>query len=353
MKIAGIYRGFPGLGRVVAGVEIVDYFRLHYNADVRLFSYLQGEKYLMQKGSSSPFKVSVQDYSSIGIIPISRYGEFIINQIADFCPDFIILDGEPLMTQFLKLVFPEIKLICLLNPFDVENPYNQPSSSKFLNNAYSYADLSIVHGLWRVQQNPLYHNFYSINTIVRNEVLSIKRTIFQNKISCILGGGTINANQKFIDNTVSLANKCIQMAKSMPDYEIHIYCSCDIVNSSNSDEYSNVIIHKYIEKCEEYYSDSKLIISRAGRNTISELFCIGIPSIIIPTGDNFRSKEQIINAERAQLLCNGLIKKVTQDISISDMVLLCKNMLISKKQYQPWKSGNKEAIDLILKIYNS
>jgi hypothetical protein len=350
MKIVGIYRGFPGLGRVVAGVELADYFRLHNNADVRLFSYLQGEKYLEQKGYVSIFEVCGQDCSSIGIIPISHYGEFIINQIAEFCPDFIILDGEPLMTQFLKLIFPKIKIVCLLNPFDVENPYNQPSSSKFLNNAYSHADLSIVHGLWQVQPNFQYHNFHSINTIVRSEVSSIKRTNLHNKISCILGGGTINTNQKFIDNTVLIAEKCVQIAKCMPDCEIHIYCSCDIFSINILEETPNLFTHNAIESCEEYYSNSKLIISRAGRNTISELLCLGIPAIIIPTGDIFRAKEQATNAEQAQQLSNRLIKTIKQDISISELVSFCSNILIPDKHHSKWQCGNTGAINLILQL---
>jgi UDP-N-acetylglucosamine transferase subunit ALG13 len=337
----------------VAGVELVNHFRLHYNAEVRLFSYLQGEKYLIQQGYSTTFEVLEQDYSSIGIIPISRYGEFLVNQISEFNPDIIILDGEPLMTQFLKLVFPAIKLVCLLNPFDVDNPYNQASSSTFLNHTYSQADLSIVHGLWQIKPNCLYHNFHSINTIIRNEVFSIQRTNLQNKVSCILGGGTINSNKTFVDTTTSIANKCIQLAKYFPDFEIHIYCSCEIENININSDYPNIFIHNEIERCEKYYSDSKLIISRAGRNTISELLCLGISAIIIPSGDKFRSKEQISNVEQAQSLGLGLIQTVEQDISISELVACCKVAILPNTQVAKWESGNKDAIDLILELYNS
>jgi len=353
MKIIGIYRGFPGLGRVVAGVELADYFRINYKADVKLFSYLQGEKYLTQKGYFSDFEVSEQDYSSIGIIPIGSYGEFIINQINNFNPDYIILDGEPLMTQCIKLVFSEIKTICLLNPFDVENPYNQPSSNRFLFNAYSQADLSIVHGLWKVNSNKDYHNLQSINTIVRSEVFSIKRTNLRNKISCILGGGSINAKRSFIDTSLSIAEKCIQMAEYLPNYQIHIYCSCDAINLKNPNKLCNVFIHNNIEKCEQYYSDSKLIISRAGRNTISELLCLGIPSIIIPAGDNFRVKEQTANAEQSQRLGNGLIMLLNQNTTACKLGAYCKQILDSSKNNMNWNCGNEDAIGLILKLHKS
>ena len=84
MKIAGIFRGFPGLGRVVSGVELVTHFKDNYNAVIRVFSYLQGEKYLKQKGFMTNHSVSEHDFSSIGIIPVSAFGEYIFNQIADF-----------------------------------------------------------------------------------------------------------------------------------------------------------------------------------------------------------------------------------------------------------------------------
>ena len=353
MKIIGIYRGFPGLGRVVAGVEIAEYFKNNHNADVKLFSYLQGEIYLKSKNYITDFEVKEQDYSSIGIIPISNYGEFLINQIAEFNPDFIILDGEPLMTQCLKLIFPNIKIICLLNPFDVENPHNQPSSSKFLNNTYSQADLSIVHGLWRVNANNDYDNLQSINTIVRNEVLSIKGTNPRNKISCILGGGTINAKQSFIETSLSIAEKCVKMAEYLLDYEIHIFCSCDIIDINNSQKLCNVFIHKNIENCKEYYLDSKLIISRAGRNTISELLCLEIPSIIIPIGDEFRAKEQMANAEKAQQIGNGLITLLNQNMTVCELTDCCKQKINSENYNANWKSGNEKAIDLILKLHKS
>jgi spore coat polysaccharide biosynthesis predicted glycosyltransferase SpsG len=353
MKLIGIYRGFPGLGRVVAGVELADHFKLNHSANVRLFSYLQGEKYLKQKGYFSPFEVSTQDYSSIGIIPISRYGEYLVNQITEFNPDIVILDGEPLMTQFLKLLFPKIKIVCLLNPFDVANPYNQVSSSLFLNYAYSQADLSLCHGLWKVEPNYQYHNFRSINTIVRDEVLSVKRTNIRNKISCILGGGTINANRNFIDSTASIASKCIQISEYLPSFEIHIYCSCNITTIVNVDNHPNVYIHSKIENCEDYYSNSRLIISRAGRNTMSELLCLGIPSIVIPTGDVFRAKEQLSNAEQAQMLSNGFIKVVSQDTPISKLASLCENISHTDTHNIKWEAGNEDATNMILELYNS
>ena len=49
-KILGIFRGFPGLGRVVAGVSLLETLRDNYDCDVRVISYLQGNKYLESRG---------------------------------------------------------------------------------------------------------------------------------------------------------------------------------------------------------------------------------------------------------------------------------------------------------------
>lgn len=50
MRILGIFRGFPGLGRVVAGVSLLEELRDQYGANIRMISYLQGNEYLKSKG---------------------------------------------------------------------------------------------------------------------------------------------------------------------------------------------------------------------------------------------------------------------------------------------------------------
>ena len=147
----------------------------------------------------------------------------------------------------------------------------------------------------------------------------------------------------------------MQMADYFSDYEIHIYCSCDVVELNNLLNPRNVFIHKNIEKCEHYYLDSKLIISRAGRNTISELLCLEIPSIIIPAGDDFRAKEQAVNSEQAKKANSRLIKISHQNTTIDTLVSTCQNILTSNsnKPSMKWQCGNLEAENLILKLYKS
>ena len=355
MKIAGIFRGFPGLGRVVSGVELITHFKDHYNADIRAFSYLQGEKYLNQKGFTSNHTVSEHDYSSIGIIPVSAYGEYIFNQIEDFDPDIVIIDGEPLLLQSLRVVYPNLKIIALLNPFDVHNPYNQSSSSLIFNDMYSKANLAIVHGFWRLEKPDKYNEFVSLNTIIRKEVLSIKPTFSKNKICCILGGGTVNSKIEFQEKSIAIAYKCVQLADVFNDFEIYAFCSNNqIYNEIIKNKIrSNTFIHANIQDCNQYYSDSKLIIARAGRNTISEVLYLGIPTIVIPTGCKFRSKEQKTNAEIVEPISSNKIVNINEDIEINELITQCEMLLKNDIQNsQIWIPGNTQAIECILKLYN-
>lgn len=356
MKIAGIFRGFPGLGRVVSGVELITHFKDHFNADIQVYSYLQGEKYLNQNGFTANHSVSEHDFSSIGIIPVSAYGEYIFNQIADFNPDIVIIDGEPLILHSLRVVYPNLKIVALLNPFDVHNPYNQSSSSLIFNDMYSKANLAIVHGFWKLEKPYKYNEFLSINTIIRKEVLLIKPTFSKNKICCILGGGTVNSKIEFQEKSISIAYKCIQLADVFRDFEIHIFCSNKQIYNEviKNKKQSNTFIHANIEDCNEYYSDSKLIIARAGRNTISEVLYLGIPTIVIPTGCKFRSKEQKTNAEIIETISSNKIININEDIDINELIIQCKIMLKIENQISPvWVPGNAKAIDMILNLYNS
>ena len=78
------------------------------------------------------------------IFPFHLSGGAIINDIEIFNPDYVLIDGEPLLLTTIKLRFPKLKVVALLNPFDIENPSNQLSSQLFFRDCYSKADISIA-----------------------------------------------------------------------------------------------------------------------------------------------------------------------------------------------------------------
>ena len=114
MKILGIFRGFPGLGRVVAGVSLLETIKMNYNCEIKIISYLQGNKYLEKKGYSELQEATPLDYCSIGLLPTNKMGKYIHNVIRQFCPDMVLLDGEPLLLQSLRISYPSMKLAVLL-----------------------------------------------------------------------------------------------------------------------------------------------------------------------------------------------------------------------------------------------
>lgn len=68
-KVLGIFRGFPGLGRVVSGVSILETLRDEYGCIIEAFSYLQGKEYLQLKGFDIKHDVVSMDYCSMGLLP--------------------------------------------------------------------------------------------------------------------------------------------------------------------------------------------------------------------------------------------------------------------------------------------
>lgn len=172
-KVLGIFRGFPGLGRVVGGVTLLETLRDDYQMDIKIISYLQGNQYLASRGYEEPIEVSPLDYCSIGLLPTNHAGEYIHKTIKSYQPDLVIIDGEPLILLSLRISFPHIKIAALLNPSDVYNPTNEKESMDYFNYHYSKADLAIVHGARRIENSYPYQKLISLNTVIRKEVLNL------------------------------------------------------------------------------------------------------------------------------------------------------------------------------------
>ncbi|MCR5513183.1 MAG: hypothetical protein K6F43_06430, partial [Prevotella sp.] len=59
----------------------------------------------------------------------------------------------------------------------------------------------------------------------------------------------------------------------------------------------NVSIYNQVLDSSKYYSDACLIITRSGRNTLSELAYLGIPAISFVSGCLYRKEEQRQNMD--------------------------------------------------------
>lgn len=351
MKILGIFRGFPGLGRVVGGVSLLEEMRKIYGHKIKLISYLQGSKYLESRGYPIDCEAGPLDYCSIGLLPTNNMGAYIHSTIRNFNPDVVLIDGEPLIVHSLRVSYPKLKICVLLNPADVENPSNEMEAMDFFNSMYAKANLAIVHGLRIARTKYQYPYIVSIPTIIRAEIASIKN-IPSNIIYCLLGGGTVNTSNTFVSSSLDIVRLSLVLAKENPMYTVHVVCSSDNIYDvvSQMDIPQNVEIHGDILSAEVYYKSASLIITRSGRNTLSELLYLGIPTISFITGDKYRSEEQKQNIASV----NGSnIHYVSSDIPITEFLSIGRYLLnenrVSSNSFKPGNDIALECLQNLLK----
>ena len=346
MNVLGILRGFPGLGRVVSGTAILETLRDEYNCNIEIISYLQGQNFLEKRGHVKECDVTPLDYCSIGLLPTNKMGAYIHQRIKKFHPDIVIIDGEPLILHSLRISYPNLKIVSLLNPSDVDNPQNDVEAMDFFTSMYSLSNLAIVHGLRGVETDK-YKSIISINTSLRKEILNIKNVPTPN-IYCVLGGGTVNVGAQFAESTIQMAKLCVEAASYLKDYTMHIICSSDnIYKKLSSGVPTNVQLHKEIIDSEEYYSKACLVITRSGRNTLSELAYLGIPAISFVSGCSYRKAEQEQNLKslNATNICSAEI-----DISAKDFADLCIKQQSYRQECPKFIIGNLTAVSEILSL---
>ena len=347
-KILGIFRGFPGLGRVVSGVSLLETLREQYGCEIKIISYLQGNRYLESKGYTDLQEVVPMDYCSIGLLPTNKMGAYIHRTIIEFKPDVIIVDGEPLIVQSIKISHKQVNVVALLNPADVNNPSNDKEAMDYFNHLYSLADLVVIHGLRTITPPSQYGKYISVGTIIRKEIFQIvnhpKKDIF-----CLLGGGTVNVGHQFLESTIRIGELCVKVANSLPDYNMHIICSSPNIYDAINENYipQNVSISKHILDSSKYYSDSCLIITRSGRNTLSELAYLGIPAISFVSGCTYRKDEQ---KQNINCLSNSNIVSAPLEITLDDLRDLCLKMINSGHVNNNFECGNDIALEKILSL---
>lgn len=347
-KILGIFRGFPGLGRVVSGISLLETLKERYGYDIRIITYLQGNRYLELKGYTGLQEAVPMDYCSIGLLPTNKMGSHIHQTVKEFKPDVIVVDGEPLIIQSIKLSHKQVKVVALLNPADVDNPSNEKEAMDFFNNSYSLADLAVIHGLREITPPSQYRDYISVGTIIRNEVIEIENHP-QKDIYCLLGGGTYNVGHQFSESTIRIGELCMKVAYSLPSYKMHIVCSSQNIYDALSENVipRNVIMHNQVLNPSQYYSDACLIISRSGRNTLSELAYLGIPAISFISGCIYRIEEQKQNMES---LSDSNIISASLDINPDDLKNLCLQQIGKENRKNNFECGNEKVIEQILSL---
>lgn len=348
MKILGILRGFPGLGRVVSGVSILERLRDEHGCDVEIISYLQGRKYLASKGYEISQEASPADICSIGLLPTNSMGPYIHNRIDEMTPDLVLIDGEPLILHSLRISHPKLKIVALLNPADVDNRHNDKQSMEYFNALYSMADLAIIHGLRKVEPQEGYCRHIAVGTILRNEILAIRNTPKQ-RIYCVLGGGTVNTSPQFVDSTLQIAALCNEAAALLPNFSVNFMCSSYNIFSALSQTAlsSNVTLCQDIMDAAEYYSDASLVITRSGRNTLSELAYLGIPAVSFVAGCTYRREEQRQNIESIK---SDIIRALPIGALPKELADLCLQLMSKNRKAAAFAPGNDDAVNSIMEL---
>lgn len=350
MKIYGIFRGFAGLGRVVSGMGLVKKFR-DEGHEVKIFTYGQGLT-IASKYNFECFAVKGdKDIGFMGIVPISPTGLAVIGDILAWQPDCVIIDGEPLMVDCLRINSVQNKIVTLVNPLDLYSEKNNPVTINYFRYLFCQSDMVLCHGLHSVKDYlPVEKNnkVHCLNTILRDEILKIKRNN-PKYINCILGGGTKNCSEDFVFSTIEIAKRVMLIAKNRKDITFNIYCNDLEIGRKleNINSYSNVEIIKQYTTPADIYANSKLVICRAGRNTISELIYLKIPAIVISILGNIVSIEQSNNIKCANTISNGNIVGHSLNDEPAKIVDLFNNIFEEEVYYDDWRPGNIEAYSLI------
>ena len=270
------------------------------------------------------------DYCSIGLLPTNVIGTYIHEKIRCFLPDVVIIDGEPLIIQALRISYPKLKIVALLNPADIENEQNDKDAMRYFNAMYSLSDLAIVHGLRSVSKIGSYKKIVSVITILRKEILKVN-TNRTNNIFCLLGGGTVNVGYSFSESTIQIAKLSMDASESLNEFK----------------HGKNIILYDKILDIQEYYSKAGLIITRSGRNTLSELAYLGIPALSFLSGCQYRKAEQKQNLEALGV---HNVKPVSLSIQPKELANQIKDMMSAKCHREFFVPGNQQAIQEILNL---
>lgn len=356
-KIYGVFRGFPGLGRVSSGIALLKEFqKLGY--EIEAVSYFQGTEALYRQGIPLLFEYNIEqcDITSIGINPITGFATKIINKIIENQPDAVIIDGEPLLQSTLCDIYPKERVISLLNPSDLQNDSLPESTIRFYHKNYLSGENAIVHGVGIenevIKEKECYIHY--IPTILRDEIMEISTTTKNtHRIIGILGGGSVNSSDKFVSSTVEMGKKIAFIAKRMPQYSFDVYCNDLFIQSEIEKNIvlpSNYKIISTYTTPSEMYKGAKMVIARAGRNVVSELLYLNIPALLIATSGDYRSKEQEKNIDMMIKVSNNLFDKINILDDEDIMIKKINDKLHNEPIMNKFIPGNNYAVDVICKI---
>ncbi len=186
-------------------------------------------------------------------------------------------------------------------------------------------------------------------TILRSTILKLEPEYSEDRISCILGGGTENSTQSFFSSTLSICQSCFQVAERISNFVFDVYCGSQKIADAfeNYKIPKNVQIHTSIATSSEMYAKSKLIITRAGRNTLSELLYLGMPTIAFSVSDPHRGSEQNANLLAITSLSNNIITNLSPQSDVTELEQGIISLVDKQTAKGLWEPGNRHLLEII------
>lgn len=198
---------------------------------------------------------------------------------------------EPLL-KLNKLKRNRAKVVCSLRDILFLESLDDAASQRILDIVNTYYDAIFIHADARMDQVspyfsymkhvhcPVYHTGY-ITDVAREVVCAESPTILAS-----IGGGAVG--HEFLE-------KAIEASKILNDSFDHTFCVyCGVyapeyfLNACRDtcEYYPHIQVHRYTSQFFERLCKSTLSVNMGGYNTIMEIICSGIPSIVYPFEQN-------------------------------------------------------------------
>lgn len=304
-RLLFVLRGTPGLGRVVASVELARSLEESFDVSCFFVTYGNGLAYLAALHAQCAVQVDRQDIMSLGIQPVSASAERILELVRTLRIDCVVIDGEPLMVLAIKVGLPGVPIVSVMNPSDWCNAQLPPSTIAFFRFCYGASDYRIVHGLepLAVEES----NVLSTSTIIRREVLALSSVERSNVVSVVFGGGTTCATSAFHESCQAFFRVVLDVARYEASLVFKVFLSGARFPYAEGGVPANVVIVEKLAMARDVY-DCEVVVARAGRNTISEILFLRKKAVLFSVVGEHRTGEQRKNAAVAENLGSRAVR---------------------------------------------
>lgn len=364
LRIYYVLRGYPGLGRVMGGVALHETLRakLGNQYQGRFASYLAGYRYLSGTCHSTlelfpdDFRLTPNAYLN----PLGHESMLLAEDLQRFRPDRVVVDGEPFCIAWLKDVLG-LPVTALAHPADFYNPSNNALASALFRYYFCQADQLFVHGLEPLPSE-VASELKARTSLIETRTLVKPAIHVEGKrrrggaaskgkhVVCVLGGGTDNVSQQFLEATVKIGAWTMIVARAIPDMQLTMFCTTTALRNEMlavaGPALSNWELYGELRDATTALIAADAVVARSGRNLVSEILTLGTRALVIPVrAETYRAGEQRRNATIA---CQhgSAIQHSALDGGLDAFRRQFDNMLMHPVTPPRWRAGNEDLPEL-------